>query len=148
MAGDESVPPADAISQGFVRLVEGLRDDQREDNHQLRAELRDMESRLTARVVAVEGRQVEARDQLVEFVKAHADEHDTSERRSTETHSAIWDAVRKFELNEARRDGALGVTRYTIELVSKHAPRLATILLAIAAAAGVATGAVSVSVGT
>lgn len=145
--GNEPLQPPEVIAAGFTRLIDDLRDDVREDLRDIRTEIGKSEERVTARVAAVEARQVEARDQLTEFVKAHSDEHEHYERRSTESHSALWDAVRHFQLNEARRDGALGIVRYLVELASKHAPRLAAIVLALAAALGFATGDISVAIG-
>jgi hypothetical protein len=145
--GNESLPPPDVIASGFSRLIDDLRDDVREDLRDIRSEIKHSEERVTARVASVEARQIETREQLVEFARSHGDEHEQYEHRSAENHTALWEAFRRFEINEARRDGALGIIRYLVELTSRHAQRIAAIILALAATVGFASGGITVGIG-
>ncbi len=67
------------------------------------------------------------------------------ERR--EAYSSFHGFIRQFEIDQARRDGALGIARYSIELLSKNAPRLIAIIVAVAAALGFATGGIVLEIG-
>jgi hypothetical protein len=140
-------PPADTIAVGFQALVEGLRDDVREDIRDLRTELGETEKRVTARVEGVAADQRSTRQLIEEFAKGHSLEHEAEAEDRRQTHSAFYDFIRKFELDQARRDGALGIARYSVELLSKHAPRLIAIIAALAAAIGLASGSIDLSIG-
>lgn len=146
MAGDEHRAP-ELIAIGVAGLLESLRDDVREDISGLRDELGRAEGRMTARVEAVDLAQKETRVLIERFAGDHGREHEAEAEDRREAHSTFYEFIRSAEIDRARRDGALGVMRYTIELTSRHAPKLVAIILALAGALGVATGNVSVAVG-
>lgn len=154
---DEQRPP-DLIASGLVGLVDGLRKDlredirdvraaQAEDNRELRAELVNVERRVTTLVEAVDLQGKDTRAYIELFAKGHGEEHEAEAADRRQTHGVFYQFIRDAELDKARRDGALGVARYSIELISKHSARLVAVILAVAAAAGVATGNVGVSIG-
>jgi hypothetical protein len=153
-----AMPAADTIAVGFQTLVEGLRDDVREDIRDLRThvesvavaqhnELAATEARVTAQVETVARDQRDTRALIEGFAKGHAQEHEDEATERRAAHGTFYDFIRHFELDQARRDGALGIARYSVELLSKNAPRLIAIIVAVAAALGFATGGISVQVG-
>mgnify|MGYP001610969625 CR=1 FL=1 len=143
---DEPRPP-DLIASGLLGLVTDLRDDIREDIRDVRTELTKVEQRVTARVEAVDVQGKETRAYIETFANGHSKDHEAEAEDRRKTHGEFYDFIRAAELDKARRDGALGILRYGVELVSRHASRLIAIILALAAAAGVATGNIDVSVG-
>lgn len=157
MNDDPSTPP-DLIATGLAGLIDGvrrdidgLRDDFREDNQRLRQDFREdnasLEERMTNAIGVVSTRQAETRELIVDFAKGHAELHEEENVERREAHSAFYKFMRDRELAEARRDGALGVVRFGVELVSKHSTKLVQLLLAVAALLGIVTGAVRVGVG-
>lgn len=147
MADDPARPAPEVIATGFAALVEGLRDDMREDSRDLRHELAKVEERVTARVAVVEEQGRETRAYIERFAKGHAEEHEAEAEDRRTTHGLFFDFIRAAELDKARRDGALGVVRYSIELLSRHAPQIVAILTAIGLLGGFATGNISIGVG-
>lgn len=143
MADDHARPP-DLIASGFAALIEGLRSDVREDIRDLRTELGNVEVRMTARVSTIEGRQAESRKLIEEFAGAHGEMHEAEANDRREAHGTFYEFMRSAELDRARRDGALGVMRFGVELVSKHAGRLVQVILAATALIGIATGSIEV----
>lgn len=141
-------PPADVIAIGFQTLVEGLRDDFREDIRELRDELGRSEGRVTEKVLALDAKLEKAGADWHQFTVDHSEEHESETAERRQAHGTFYDFIRKAELDQARRDGALGVTRYVFELLSRHGARIAWIILSIGAAAGVATGSIGIQVGT
>lgn len=128
MPGDEARPP-ELIALGVAGLLESLRDDVREDIAALRDDVK------------------EARALIVDFSTNHGQLHEIEASDRRDAHGTFYAFIRAQEVADARRDGALGVLRFTIELFSKHAPRLVAVILALAGALGVATGNVSVGIG-
>ncbi len=113
---------ADAIGYGFQQLIEGLRDDVREDIRDLREEWRKF---------------------AVEHGQAH--ENEAIERRLS--HGEFYEFIRQAELDSARKDGALGVVRFVIEKVSANSTRLVAVIVALASAILAVTGQVHFVVG-
>lgn len=146
MTDDQHRAP-ELIAIGVAGLLESLRDDVREDISGLRDELGRSEGRVTARVDAVDLAQRETRALIERFAGDHGREHEAEAEDRRQTHSTFYEFIRAAELDDARRDGALGVVRWGVELTSRHAPRLVAVILALAGAFGVATGNVSVAVG-
>lgn len=142
-----AVPPADSIAVGLQALVEGLRDDVREDIRDLRVELGETEKRVTARVEAVASDQRDTRQLIEDFAKGHGLEHEQEAEERRNVHGLFYDFIRKFELDQARRDGALGIARYSVELLSANAPRLIAIIAAAAGAIGLASGSINIEIG-
>ena len=140
-------PLADAIGIGFQTVIEGLRTDVREDIRDLRDELGKTEGRVIARVELVDDAQKDTRAFIESFAKGHGADHEKEAEDRRIAHGQFYDFIRKAELDAARRDGALGVVRYGVELLSKHAPRLVAILTALGLLGGFATGNISVGIG-
>lgn len=143
---DERNQPPELIATGFAALVDGvhraisdLRDDFREDS-------RELESRMTAQIQTIGQRQAETHQLVVDFAKGHGEQHEAEDADRRHAHGEFYAFIRARELDEARRDGALGVVRYGVELVSKHAGRLVQVILATAALLGIATGSIEVGV--
>jgi hypothetical protein len=141
-------PLADAIGLGFQTLIEGLRDDVREDIREVKVELGKVEERVSARVAAVDVAQRDTRAYLESFANGHGVEHEKEAEERRATHGLFYDFIRKAELDAARRDGALGVARYSIELVSKHAGRIIAILTTLGLLGGLASGNISIGIGS
>jgi hypothetical protein len=141
------VSDADRIAGGLAGLIEGLRDDVREDIREVRAEIAASEGRVTERIVRVSTDQADTRELIESFAVEHGKLHEgeTAERRKV--HGEFYDFIRKAELDQARRDGALGIVRWSIELMSKNATRIVAILLTIAATLGVASGSIDINIG-
>lgn len=145
---DERNQPPELIATGFAALVEGIRSDVREDIRDLRTDLRTelgaVEGRMTARVVAIEAKQAESRKLIEEFAGSHGEMHEAEAADRRAAHGEFYAYIRSAELDRARRDGALGIIRYGVELVSRHAGRLVQVILATAALIGIATGSIEV----
>jgi len=147
MTDERTTPPADVIAGGFAALVEGLRDDVREDIRDLRTEVGKSEERVTARVEAVAASQRETRTLIEDYARGHGLEHEAEAEERRTAHSKFFDFIRQFELDQARRDGALGIARWSVELLSKNAPRLIAIIAALAGAIGFASGSITLEIG-
>lgn len=139
--------PPDLVAAGLSALIDGLRDDVREDLRDLRQDFARGEERMTARIVAVEGRQAATHELLTEYARSHGELHEQEAQERRTAHSAFYDFIRKSELDQAKRDGALGVARYLMELVSKHGTNIAKVIVAIAGLLAVASGNVNIDLG-
>lgn len=95
----------------FLTAMDGLREDMREDNHRL-------EQRIMAAVTG--------------FVTAHGAVHDSDKAENERDHAIFTAFIRNAELAQARRDGALGVFRFAVELVSRNWKPLTVVLGAFA----------------
>jgi hypothetical protein len=109
----------------LLKAVEDLRADVREDIGHLRDDVREDNAALEHRVMTALG----------DFSVAHGREHTTEREASAAVHRRFDDFLRTAELNQARRDGALGVFRFLLEQTSRHAKPLTAVLLAAAGAA-------------
>ena len=145
--GPRVPPPPEVIANGFTRLVEGLRQDVREDIRDLRTELGKTEERVTARVALIEAGQTATRALIEAFAGRHGQEHEEEAEARAKAHGQFWDFMRANELDKARRDGAVGVVRFGVELLSKHAGQIVAILAALGLLGGFATGNISVGIG-
>jgi hypothetical protein len=146
MSGDHGSPP-ELVATGLSGLIESVRTDIRALDARQREDLAQMEGRVTARVTALEARQSETFELVTEYAKNHGEEHEAEAVERREAHGKFYDFIRAAEVAEARRDGALGVLRFTVEQLSRHSARIVQIVLALAALLGIASGAVSVDVG-
>lgn len=110
--------------------IDGLRTDMREDIGQLRDDMREDNERLERRIMtAVTG-----------FQSAHLAVHDVDKAANDVAHATFTAFIRNAELAQARRDGALGVFRFGIELISRNWKPLTVVLAAVTAALFAATG--------
>jgi hypothetical protein len=148
---DDSRRPPDLVAAGLAGLIEGIRDDVREDIRDLRTDLRGemarSEDRMTTRVIAMEQHQTATHALLSDYAKSHGDQHEAEAVERRREHGAFYDFIRRQELDEARRDGALGVARYGIELLSKHGTNIAKVIIAVAGLVLAASGELHVAVG-
>lgn len=105
--------------------VAGIRAENRADN-------RALEDRMTTLVRDLDQRMretlAEDRRDRADYVLAHGKDHDEQRAASESEHKTFNDFIRNFELVEARKNGAIGVFRFGLELLSRHAKPL-TILL-------------------
>lgn len=111
----------------FHEAIDGLRDDMREDNH-----------RLEQRIMTV----------VTGFVATHGAVHDTDRVANDKAHDRFETFIRNAELAHARRDGALGVFRFAVELVSRNWKPLTVVLTAITAVLFAATGDIRIEIVT
>lgn len=139
---------SDLVAAGLAGLIDGLRDDVREDLRELRGDMARTEDRMTVRMVALEGRQRETHELLTEYATSHGNLHEEEATERRTTHSAFYEFIRKNELDQARRDGALGVVRFSVELLSKNATNIAKVIVAIAGLLAVASGNVHIGLGS
>lgn len=109
----------------FLAAIDGLRDDMREDN-----------VRLEGRIMAV----------VTGFQAAHAAVHDSDRLENDRAHAVFEAFIRNAELNQARRDGALGVFRFAIEVVARNWRPITMILAAVTAVLFAATGDVRIEI--
>lgn len=143
---DDAVPStySGASTGALLKAVEELRADVREDLGYLRDDVREDNQRLEERVMAVVA---DLRAEQRTSIEAHAREHlDAAIENETE-HGKFREFMRNAELERARRDGALGVFRFAVEQVSRHAKPIAGILVAGAAAAAAVAGNIRIEVG-
>ena len=83
---------------------------------------------------------------LTDFVRVHGAEHSAQREESQAAHDRFDGFIRSFELAAARKAGALGVFRFAIELLSKHARPLVAVLGAAAVLIASLAGAFRVEV--
>ena len=141
MADDQSPDRRD--NSGLYDAIEGLRDDVREDIGHLRDDVREDNERLEGRVMtAIE----DVRRDAAEFALAHARVHTARQEETDAEHATFRTFVRNAELAQARRDGALGVFRFTVELVSRQWKPLTALLGGVATVAAIVSGAIQVDV--
>lgn len=145
MTDDHRAP--EAIASGFAGLAEGIRTDMRAMEERLRDDAEKAEERVIERVVAVEAGQKDTRAFIETFAVDHGKDHEAEATERRNKYSEFHNFIRQFELDEARRAGALGVIRWGFELLSRHSARVVAVILAMAAAAGIATGNIEVAVG-
>jgi hypothetical protein len=117
----------------FLRAVEDLRDDVREDNR-----------RLEERVM---GAVSDLRREQRESVEAHSKAHLTDAIATETQFGRINDFMRNAELAQARKDGALGVFRFVVEQVSRHWAPLVAVLAAMAGSALAIAGNIRIELG-
>lgn len=110
--------------------MEGLRSDVREDIGQLRDDMREDNQRLEDRIMTV----------VTGFQTAHGAVHEGDRAENDAAHVRFDAFIRNAELVQARRDGALGVFRFAVELLSRNWKPLTVVLTAITAVLFAATG--------
>lgn len=116
----------------LLAAIEGLRSDMREDLQGIRDELRTVEHRMV--------------DQVTAYTSEHAILHAATEANRDEAHARYDTFIRAQEIQTARREGALGVARFMVELVARNSGAIVKVVLALASAVLVLNGNVSVSV--
>lgn len=114
----------------FLDAMEGLRSDVREDIGQLRDDMREDNERLEGRIMTV----------VTGFQTAHGAVHDSDKAANDLVHATFTAFIRNAELAQARRDGALGVFRFAIEVVSRNWKPITVVLTAATAVLFAATG--------
>jgi hypothetical protein len=132
-----------AVDEALLRIVDGIRSDVRSDIGHLRDDVREDNDRLERRLMTL----LElARGDLRDFTEAHAKEHLAGDIAIESELGKIRDFIRKSELNQARKDGALGVVRFAVELIGRHAKQIGIVLLSAATFIGVVGGNIRVEV--
>jgi hypothetical protein len=95
----------------FLRAIDGMRDDFREDMAGLRCDVREDQRQSEELVMGT----------LATFVNAHGKEHDERDATIDVDLVKFRAFVRAAEIAQARRDGALGVFRFVLEQLTQHA---------------------------
>lgn len=121
----------------FLRAIDGMRDDVREDLAGLRRDVREDQRVTEERLMGT----------MAQFARAHSAEHDERDLAIDTDLSKFRAFMRTAEIAQAKRDGALGVLRFVLELVSKHAKSIVAIACTGGALVGLLSGVVHVSVG-
>lgn len=133
---DDASPNGHSATGALLRAVEELRADAREDIGQLRDDMREDLAAMERRVMGA----------LTDFTVAHGAEHAAGRAEAAAAHDHFDAFIKANELEQARKDGALGLVRFVVELTSRHARPLVSILFAAAAAAGIATGSIHIGI--
>lgn len=138
VAGDDGAsPPYPANGLGtFLRAIDGMRDDFREDMAGLRRDVREDMAKSEERVMGT----------MAQFARVHGVEHDEDRLaldRDLTTFRAFMHAA---EIAQAKRDGALGVLRFVLELVSKHAKPIVAVIGAATVGIAVLLGQIHIEV--
>ena len=108
-------------------VIDGLRDDMREDNERLEARI----------MTAVNG-----------FVTTHGQVHESDRMLNERAHYRFEQFIRAAELAQAKRDGALGVLRFAVELVARNWRPITAVLVAVTAVLFAATADLRIEVVT
>ena len=99
-------------------------------------------------MVALDLAQKDTRSFIESFAKGHSFEHEQEAEERRQTHGLFYEFIRAAELDKARRDGALGIVRYGIELLSKHAGRIIAVLSTAGLLGGLASGNITIHLGS
>lgn len=131
--------PTDGLPEGgwFLRALEVLRDDVREDIRHLRDDVREDNARIEGRVTGM----------MEAFARAHATEHIEDRIVLEKDLGELKAWKRAEEIATARREGALGLLRFGLELLSRHAKPIVAVILATAGGLLALSGKVDISVG-
>jgi len=124
--------PARRDNAIYLDAIEGLRADVREDIGHLRDDVRE-----DVRDIRVD---------LSAFITAHGREHADQKAESETAHDGFTAFISNFELERARKDGALGVFRFVLEQLSRHARPLAALGIGLITAIAAIVGAFRVDV--
>lgn len=117
-------------------VVDMLRDDAAAAELRSGKALEALEVRLMGAIGGVRG-------DLGKYIDTHAGDHQAM-RTTSEIHFAKYDAyIAANAIDQARRDGALGIARYVIDLLGRNWQVVGLIVAGVAAA----TGAVHISIG-
>jgi hypothetical protein len=144
MADDlDGSPGQPAMAGALLRIVDGIRSDVREDVGHLRDDVREDNDRLERRMMAL---LEDVRGDLHAFQEAHSKEHLAGEIATESEFGKVRDFIRNAELHAARRDGALGVFRFAVELLGRHAKPIGFVLLSAAGFIGVLAGNIRIEV--
>lgn len=133
--GDER-PGSLGEGLGLRDVVDMLRDDAAGAELRGQQALNALESRVMAAIGGVDGK-------LGKYIEVHAGDH-LAMKTTQEVANARFDAfIASNQLEQARRDGALGVVRYLVELFGRNWKAM----LPLAGAVAALTGAVHISIG-
>jgi hypothetical protein len=149
---DEPSPHLPGASTGaLLRAVEELRADARdfradvrEDLGHLRDDVREDNQRLEQRLMAVVA---DLRAEQRSSIEAHAKLHLEAAIETESELGRIRAFMNKAELDQARRDGALGIFRFAVEQISRHWGQITVVLATFAAAAAAVAGNIRIEVG-
>lgn len=107
----------------------------------------------TALLIAIEGLRSDVREDLRDiktelqgYMTTHGAEHKAANDERMDAHDRFDAFIRNAELATARRDGALGVVRFTFELFARHSAAIVKLVLAVAGAALVVGGNVHIAI--
>jgi hypothetical protein len=119
----------DPMLPRVFEALDRLRDDVRED-------LGAMEGRMTKEIGGI-------RREFNEYGKAHGDDHAATRAATEAVHARFDTFIKANELAQARRDGALGMVRFVLDVGSRNWKLIALVFGAL----GLALGNVHVNVG-
>lgn len=141
MVDDGTTAPDRRDNSAVSAAIEGLRTDVREDIGHLRDDVREDNERLERRVMTeIAG----VRRDQAEFALAHAKVHAVRQEETDAEHRVFREFIRNSELAQARRDGMLGMFRFGLELISRHAKPIATIIVALTGALLALSGSIAI----
>lgn len=117
------------VAHSISQTADQLRDDFRERDQQLREDQQRMESRL---VTAIQ----DLRGDFEGWTVAHARIHDGHDTWSQRAYQELVDRVSTIDIAQARKEGALGLGRWLIEILGRNWQVLAIIVTALLAILG------------
>lgn len=136
MTDDVQPAPARDAPPGVYAAIENLRSDVREDIGHLRDDVREDIAASEGRIMAT----------LTDYVRVHRDDHNTQRDASQTAHRRFEAFIDDMQLAQARRDGALGVFRFGLELVSRHWRPLTAVLFGLTGLVIALTGSIHIEV--
>lgn len=127
MADEPSGGPGPGL--GLRDVLDMLRDDAAAAESRGQRLLDDMERRVMSAIG-------DARSDLGKYIAAHDGDHLAMRTSSEVAHSRYDTFIAANAIDQARRDGALGIVRYVADLLGRNWKALAAGAVAIAAATG------------
>lgn len=139
--GDEAGGSSNGSRLGLADVVDMLRSDGAASEARGQRLLDDAERRLMGAIQSVSS-------DLGHYIEIHGHDHTALRAESAAAHGRFDAFIESSKLVQARKDGALGVTRYLVELVSGNAGALVKVAIAIAGALLAVSGNVHIDIGS
>lgn len=148
----DGLPQPPGNGYALLNALDRFRADMREDFSDLRDEARsdihDLEVRLMAAIADNRRALTDYSTTQGELHRAERNETEAAFAESKRAHVRFDEFIATSKLSQARRDGALGATRYVVELLASNASALVRIAMASGLAAWLASGSIHISLGT
>lgn len=140
---DEQPTGPQQLATGFGDFFEAFRADIRALDERLTGQLEDVRADVREDNQRVEDRLMAA---LQTMATVHAREHSEEDADRERVHERFEKFIKAAELAQARKDGALGVFRFVVEVVGRNARPIAQICAGAGILLGVLSGSISVAV--
>lgn len=133
---------------GLADVVALLREDGAASERRAQRDLVALEVRLMAAIADNRRALTDYSTTQGELHRAERNETEAAFAESKRAHVRFDEFIATSKLSQARRDGALGATRYVVELLASNASALVRIAMASGLAAWLASGSIHISLGT